>query len=85
MVSPVLARKRRRELWRRKGAIAALLLIVMVGIGCYVGFAGIWCDMDSARHRYYTGLDVRLKRVARENGANPQQHYDNAVAYWPGC
>jgi len=42
-----------RDLWARKGALLALLAIVTVGVGCYVGMAAVFRDMDSARERYY--------------------------------
>ena len=58
MVSRVLMRKLRRDLWHRKGALLALLAIVVVGVGVYVGMASVYRDLDGARERYYR--DYRL-------------------------
>jgi len=68
MVSPVLLRKLVRDLGRHKIAILALVLIVAIGVGGYVGMAALWLDMDGARQRYYTRMRladfwVDLKRA----------------------
>ena len=66
--SRVLAKKLLRDLWSRKGSVLALVVIMMVGVGCYVGMAGVWRDMDGSRRRYYAeqrlaDFSVDLKRA----------------------
>ena len=68
MVSRVLLRKLVRDLVQRKGAVLALGAIVSIGVGCYVGMASVWRDMDGARRRYYAACRlsdfwVDLKRA----------------------
>lgn len=53
-----MLRKTGRDLWARKGPVLALALIMTVGIGCYVGMASVWRDMDGSRATYYR--DQRL-------------------------
>jgi len=67
-VSRVLLRKLRRDLLSHKIALAALLVIIAIGVGCYAGMAGVYRDMEGARRRYYTGyrlahFSVDLKRA----------------------
>lgn len=57
-MSRILLRKLIRDLMQRKGSILALLVIIAIGVGCYVGMAAVWRDMDGSRSRYYT--DYRL-------------------------
>lgn len=59
MVNRLLLRKLWRDLWHRKGALLALLLIVMIGVGVYVSMAGVYRDLDGSRSRYY-----RAQRIA---------------------
>ncbi len=68
MVNRVLPRKLGRDLRQRWGPIASLLLIVMVGVGCFVGMASVWRDLDGARTHYYAeqrlaDFTVDLKRA----------------------
>jgi putative ABC transport system permease protein len=58
MPGHVLRRKLLRDLWGRKGSLSALLAIVAVGVGCFVGMAAVYRDLDGARGRYYG--DFRL-------------------------
>jgi len=53
MVNRVLLRKLWRDLIHRKGAILALLAIMMVGAGVYILMASVYRDLDGARARYY--------------------------------
>jgi len=68
MVSTLLLRKLVRDMLQRKAALVALLMIVTIGVGCWVGMATVFLDMDGARHRYYVGcrladFTVDLKRA----------------------
>ncbi len=68
MVSRVLLRKLRRDLWSRKGSLLTLVVIMAIGIGYYVGSAAVYRDLDGSRHRYYTeyqlaDFTVDLKRA----------------------
>ena len=58
MVSRVLTRKLLRDLLERKLALAALIAIVTIGVGCFVGMAALFRDLSGACHRYYA--DCRL-------------------------
>lgn len=63
-----LHRKLIRDLWRRKGSLVALLVIMAIGVGAYVGMASVWCDLDGARRDYYRNqrlahFVVDLKRL----------------------
>lgn len=58
MVNRVLARKLVRDILARKGSILAVVAIVGVGIGSYVGFSAVYRDLDGARAAYYR--DYRL-------------------------
>ncbi|MBM4081159.1 MAG: ABC transporter permease, partial [Planctomycetes bacterium] len=67
MVS-VLIRKLLRDLLSHKMAMLALVVIVAVGVGCFVGMACVYLDMDGSRQRYYVGyrladFTVDLKRA----------------------
>ena len=62
MFTAILLRKLVRDLMQRKGSLSALLVIIAIGIGCYVGMAAVWRDMDGSRKRYYT--DYRLTDFA---------------------
>jgi len=68
MVSRVLLRKLRRDLFQRKGALLALEAIVTVGVGVYVAMAAVYRDLDGARASYYrdcrlADFSVNLKRA----------------------
>ncbi len=68
MVSRTLLRKTRRDLMSRKGSLLALLAIVTIGVGSYLGMSAVHRDLDGARHRYYTeyrlaDFQVDLKRA----------------------
>ena len=58
MVNRVLLKKLWRDLIHRKGALSALVLIVMVGIGLFVAMRAVYRDLVGARQRYYR--DYRL-------------------------
>ncbi|MFH0943995.1 MAG: FtsX-like permease family protein [Planctomycetota bacterium] len=67
-MSRVLFRKLRRDLLQRKGALSALLLIVMIGIGCFAAMSTLYRDLDRARRQYYAeyrvaDFTVDLKRA----------------------
>ena len=78
MVSRPLWRKLGRDLWGRKGALASLLVIVAVGVGAFVGMAGVWRDLDSARAAYYR--DYRLADFSVELKRAPYASLDEVVA-----
>jgi putative ABC transport system permease protein len=76
-----LHRKLIRDLWGRKGSLAALLVIMAIGVGAYVGMASVWRDLDGARGDYYRNqrlahFVVDLKRVppwaVTESAAQPK-------------
>ena len=58
MVSLLLFRKLRRDLFRHKIALSALIAIVTLGVGSYVGMKGVYQDLESSRAQYYR--DYRL-------------------------
>ncbi|MCA9435699.1 MAG: FtsX-like permease family protein [Candidatus Omnitrophica bacterium] len=67
-MSRTLLRKTRRDLMSRKGSLLALLAIVTIGVGSYLGMSAVYRDLDGARHRYYTeyrlaDFQVDLKRA----------------------
>ena len=49
----VLYHKLIRDLWARRGSLTALLVIIAIGVGAYVGMASVWRDLDEARRDYY--------------------------------
>ncbi len=64
----MLWRKLRRDLFERKGSMLSLLMIVVVGVGCFVALGSVWCDLDGARARYYAAqrladFSIDLKRM----------------------
>jgi len=66
--SVIMLRKMGRDLWSRKWPVLALALIMMIGIGCYIGMASVWRDMDGSRATYYrdqrlADFTVDLKRA----------------------
>jgi putative ABC transport system permease protein len=68
MVAGILLRKLRRDLFERKGALCALLLIVMIGVGSFAALTATFRDLDEARDRYYAeqrvgDFTVFLKRA----------------------
>ncbi len=69
-MSAIFLRKLLRDLWMRKFALVALLVILALGVGVFVGFAAVYRDMDDARVRYYRSahiadFQVDLKRLNR--------------------
>ncbi len=70
MVNRVMLRKLARDLLRRKGSLLTLVVIVAIGVGCFVGMASVYRDMESARAVYYrdhrlADFTVDLKRAPR--------------------
>ncbi|MDQ7785212.1 MAG: FtsX-like permease family protein [Desulfomonilaceae bacterium] len=68
MVNRVLARKLARDLRHRKGALIALIAMVTVGVGIFVGMSGVYRDLDGAKENYYRSnlladFTVDLKRA----------------------
>ena len=68
MVNNVLLRKLIRDLYRRKGSLITLVVIVAIGVGCYIGDAGVYRDLIGARDKYYEKYTIAdfyidLKRV----------------------
>jgi len=68
MVNVVLARKLFRDILSRKGSVLAVVAIVGVGIGSYVGFSAVYRDLDGARAAYYrhyrlADFSVNVKRA----------------------
>jgi len=66
--SYVLLRKLGRDLRARKGSLLALVGIMTIGVGVYIGMAAVYRDLDGARERYYTDNEladftVDLKRA----------------------
>ncbi len=57
-MSRALRHKLIRDLWRRKGQLLTLFAVIAIGVGAYVGMAGVWRDMGDARDAYYR--DYRL-------------------------
>lgn len=58
MVGHTLLRKMRRDIRQRRWSLLVLTAIMTVGVGCYVGMASVWHDMDRSRTHYYA--DYRL-------------------------
>lgn len=58
MVSHTLAKKLLRDIRGRKLGLAALITIVAVGVGSYIGMAGVYRDLEGSREEYYR--DFRL-------------------------
>ena len=72
MPKNVLHRKLWRDLRSRKLSLLALIAIMAVGIGCFIGFAALWRDMDGTREQYYrdqqlADFTVDFKRAPRES------------------
>lgn len=68
MKIPVLWRKLLRDLWHRLGSLIALIFIVGIGTGIYIGSLSLFYDLDGARARYYADkrmadFTVDLKRA----------------------
>ena len=68
MVNRAMLRKLMRDLLGRKGSLLVLVVIVAVGVGSFVGMAGVFRDMDGARATYYKNqsladFTVELKRA----------------------
>jgi len=68
MVKRLLVRKLRRDVYRRKGALLALVAIVAVGMSCYVAMEGVYRDLDNSRAAFYreyhlADFTVDLKRA----------------------
>ena len=68
MVNRALYRKLGRDVRQRKWALAALAIIIGVGVSCYVGMAAVYRDLDGSRERYYrdyrlADFSVDLKRA----------------------
>ncbi|RJP27857.1 MAG: FtsX-like permease family protein [Candidatus Omnitrophota bacterium] len=57
-MSRLFLRKLLRDMKTRKGSLLALLAIVTIGVGVYIGFAAVYRDLDGSRERYYR--DYRL-------------------------
>ena len=68
MVNKALTHKLLRDIWQRRGTLFALVLVLAVGVGNYIGMAGIYRDLDNARADYYsrynlTDFTIDVKRA----------------------
>ncbi len=66
----VLLKKLLRDISYRKLQLILLLTVISIGIGAYVGMAGVWRDMDGARQNYYR--DYRLTHFTIDMKRMPQ-------------
>lgn len=55
-MASVLWKKLRRDLWARKGSLLALVAIMLIGVGGYVGMTSLHSDLDAARQKFYAGF-----------------------------
>ncbi|RYP85865.1 ABC transporter permease [Nocardioides guangzhouensis] len=53
MVSTVLARKLRRDLWRNRWQFSAAALVIAIGVAVYVGAADAYVNLDESFSRAY--------------------------------
>ncbi|MBN1516511.1 ABC transporter permease [Candidatus Sumerlaeota bacterium] len=63
-----LLKKMAREIWERKWALLALVMIVAIGAGCFIGMRSLYRDMNGSRLRYnaeqqLADFQVDLKRA----------------------
>jgi len=70
VVTRLFTRKMIRDLRTRKGSLAALLVIMTIGVGVYFCMASLYRDLDDSRRRYYADYRladfiVTLKRAPR--------------------
>jgi putative ABC transport system permease protein len=49
----VLDRKLRRELGRVRTALVAILLVIVMGVACFVGLISVYVNLESSRRAYY--------------------------------
>ncbi|MHC4763982.1 MAG: ABC transporter permease, partial [Planctomycetota bacterium] len=49
----VLDRKLRRELGRVRTTLVAILLVIIVGVACFVGLISVYMNLESSRRAYY--------------------------------
>jgi len=49
----ILNRKLKRDLWQTRGMLAAVILIVAIGVSCLVGMMGTSRNLQMARNGYY--------------------------------
>lgn len=64
----VLNRKLRRELFKSKGVLAAIIAIIAVGICCFVGMTSLYFNLQESRRSYYAqcrmaDFSVELKKL----------------------
>jgi putative ABC transport system permease protein len=64
----VLRKKLFRNIWSRKGSLLALIAIMVIGVGSYVGMTSLHSDLDAARRQFYAAyrmvdFTVDLKRA----------------------
>jgi putative ABC transport system permease protein len=52
MVGRVLTHKLMRDLWRRKGSLSALIVIIMIGTMIFVAYQSVYRDLYGAWSRY---------------------------------
>jgi putative ABC transport system permease protein len=68
MLQKILLKKTARELWRRKGTVFALLGVVAIGVGYFVGAREMYLDLKIASTTYYArnhiaDFEINLKRA----------------------
>jgi putative ABC transport system permease protein len=49
----VLGRKLQRELGRVRATLSAILLVVIIGVACFVGLTTVYLNLESSRRAYY--------------------------------
>ena len=49
----VLDRKLGRELRRVRATLVAILLVVVMGVACFVGLTSVYLNLESSRRAYY--------------------------------
>lgn len=75
-----LHKKLRRDIWSRKGRLAALLLVVSVGVGGFVGMAALHRNLGNSRDNYYRECRIADFTVDLERAPVPDV---NAVGDLP--
>ncbi|MDZ7815213.1 MAG: ABC transporter permease [Planctomycetota bacterium] len=66
----ILFRKLIREMWSKKGALLALIVVTAVGIASYIGFGSVYLDLDAARRAYFDAQNLAHIKVSLKRAPN---------------
>lgn len=64
----MLFKKLRRTIWRYKAQFISMIVMVLLGVGVFVGFQGEWKSIEAGTHEFYDATGFADYRLIDEKG-----------------